>query len=100
MSKSAFDKIAAGLTDAVAIARGEADPSSYVVHIPAEIDVKAIRGKLGMTQAAFAKTYGLPAANIRDWEQGRRMPDQSARVLLKVIAAEPEAVARALAVAS
>ena len=43
MSKGAFDKIRAGLEDAIAIAQGEADPASYRVHVPAEIDVRAAR---------------------------------------------------------
>jgi hypothetical protein len=43
MSKRAFNKIAVGLSDAIAIARGEADPSTYVLHVPAEVDVKKIR---------------------------------------------------------
>lgn len=33
---------------------------------------------------------------VRNWEQGRRTPEESARVLLKVIDREPEAVLRAL----
>ncbi len=32
--KSAFEGIVAGLTDAIAIVRGEADPASYRVHYP------------------------------------------------------------------
>jgi putative transcriptional regulator len=60
-------------------------------------DVKAIRTRLGLSQAAFAKKFGLAVGNVRDWEQGRSVPDRSARVLLKVIATEPEAVVRALA---
>jgi hypothetical protein len=36
MSKKAFEKIAEGLTDAIAIAKGEADPASYQVHAPAD----------------------------------------------------------------
>jgi putative transcriptional regulator len=60
-------------------------------------DVKAIRTRLGLSQSAFAKKFGLAVGNVRDWEQGRSVPDRSARVLLKVIATEPEAVVRALA---
>jgi putative transcriptional regulator len=33
---------------------------------------------------------------VRDWEQGAHRPDQAAKVLLTVIAKEPDAVARAL----
>jgi hypothetical protein len=44
MGKKAFDKIAAGLNEALTIARGEASPAR--LYIPAEIDVKAVRAKL------------------------------------------------------
>jgi putative transcriptional regulator len=82
--------------EARAIARGEADPSTYKVHVPAEIDVKAIRQGLGMTQAEFSARYGFPLGTIRDREQGRGRPDTSARAYLLVISREPQAVERAL----
>ncbi|HEY3812619.1 MAG TPA: hypothetical protein VGL66_05300 [Caulobacteraceae bacterium] len=58
MSK-AFNKIAAGLTDAIAIAEGRADPKTYRVHVPDDIDVKAIRAKLGMTRDQFSARFGF-----------------------------------------
>jgi putative transcriptional regulator len=82
--------------EARSITRGEADPSTYKVHVPAEIDVKAIRRGLHMTQAEFSARYGFPLGTLRDWEQGKGKPDTSARVLLLVIAKEPQAVERAL----
>jgi putative transcriptional regulator len=97
MSKHAFDKIKAGLEDAIAIARGEAEQTTYRVHVPAEIDVKAIRRKLGMTQAQFAASFGFGLDAVQNWEQGRRRPEGAARAFLKVIEREPEAVRRALA---
>jgi putative transcriptional regulator len=97
MTKRAFDKIAAGARDAVAIARGEADPDSYRLHVPAEVDVKAIRASQGLSQEAFAMRYGFTLGRIRDWEQGRSRPDGPARVLLKVIEKNPEAIEQALA---
>ncbi len=96
MSKKAFDKIAAGLKEAVAISRGEADPSTYRVHVPESVDVKAIRSKIGLTQSAFASRFGFPLATVKDWEQGRRGPETTARALLTIIDREPEAVRRAL----
>ena len=56
----------------------------------------AIRAKFKLSQAAFAERYGIPVGTLRDWEQDRRQPDQTARVLLAVIEREPEAVDRAL----
>src|SRR5918994_869892 len=85
--------------EARAIALGEADPSTYRVYVPADIDVKAIRQRLKMTQAQFSARYGFPLGTLRDWEQGKGRPDTSARVLLLVISKEPEAVERALQVA-
>ena len=67
--------------------------------MPAKINVKAMRQKLGMTQEEFAIRYGLTLARVRDWEQGRSAPDGAARAYLRVIEKEPEAVDRALAVA-
>ena len=84
---------------AQAIARGEADPATYKVHVPAEVDVRAIRTKLKMSQNAFAARFGILPATLRDWEQNRRHPDGAARVLLMVIDKEPDAVTRALALA-
>src|SRR5260370_27440550 len=82
--------------EARAIARGEAKPDRYRVHVPTDIDVRGIRSQLGLSQAAFAGRFGIPQGTLRDWEQERRRPDGAARVLLLVIQEEPEAVSRAL----
>jgi len=94
MSKRAFDKIAAGLKDAIAIARGEADRASYRVHVPADVDVVRIRRKLKLSQSEFAARFGIAPGTLRDWEQKRKRPDGPARVLLMVIEREPAAVER------
>lgn len=96
MAKRAFDKIMAGLTEAVEIAEGRADPSTYRVHIPAEIDVKALRKSLGLTQEAFANQYGFSLGTVRDWEQGRTVPEPNSRAYLKAISKAPAVIARAL----
>ena len=67
------------------------------MHIPDTVDVKSVRKRLGLSQEAFAATYGFALSTMRDWEQGRRQPDRSARILLKIVEKEPEAVTRALA---
>jgi putative transcriptional regulator len=89
-------RLIAAAEEALAIARGEADPRTYRVHIPATIDTRAIRKKLKLTQAQFAARYHIPVATLRDWEQGRRVPDAPARALIAAIREEPEAVRRAL----
>ena len=82
---------------AQAIARDDADPTTYKVHVPTDVDVRAIRTKLKMSQNAFAARFGILPSTLRDWEQNRRHPDGAARVLLMVIDKEPDAVSRALA---
>jgi putative transcriptional regulator len=77
------------------IARGEADSSTYTVYIPDEVDVKAIRKSLGMTQDEFGLRYGF-GKRVRDWEQKRKRPDAATRAFLLVIQKEPDAVDRAL----
>ena len=80
-----------------AIARGEADPSTYRIHVPADVDVKTIRRRLKLTQQEFSQRFGIPQGTLRDWEQGRRRPEGPARAFLLVIQHEPKAVERALA---
>jgi putative transcriptional regulator len=89
MSK-AFDKIAGGLREAITIARGEARP--FKLHVPHEIDVRSIRDKLGMTQDAFASSFGFSPTQIRDWEQGRSRPLGGVRAYLMIIDQSPEAI--------
>ena len=92
-------KLIAAAEQGVAIARGNADPATYRLHVPAKIDVGAMRRKLGMTQEEFALKHGLTLARVRDWERKWSTPDSAARAYLKVIEKEPEAVERALATA-
>ncbi len=93
----AFSRIKAGLEDALAFADGDAGRGA--VHVPASVDVKAIRRGLGLTQAEFAANFGLGLGRVRDWEQGRTRPDGAARAYLMVIAHDHHAVERALRVA-
>ena len=83
---AAGTSILAGLQDALAHAQGETTRGqAHPVHVPDTVDVKAIRKRLGLTQAAFAQRYGFALSSIRNWEQGRRQPEGPARVLLLVI---------------
>ncbi len=90
MSKKAFSKIAEGLTEAFSIARGESKPAK--LHLPAEINVRAIRKKTGLAQDAFATAYGFTIAQIRDWEQGRSRPIGGVRAYLLIIGRDPKGV--------
>ena len=88
-----------GFQEAIAFAEGTADMSLYKVHIPPEIDVRAIRGRLGLTQQQFAIRFGFNINTLRHWEQGRRVPEGPTRAYLMVIDREPKAVEKALRIA-
>lgn len=90
---SVGDRMIEAAREAAAMARGEVLPGA-TLHPPP--DVRAIRAGLKLTQPAFAARFGLPVGTVRDWEQGRAVPDQAARVLLRVIEREPAMVERAL----
>jgi putative transcriptional regulator len=89
-------QIAADRDTAPIFSARELSRAKRVVPPPAAEDVRAIRRRLGLTQAQFAARYGFSLETIRNYEQGHRRPAGPARVLLKVIASEPDAVTRAL----
>ncbi|MEI8295676.1 MAG: type II toxin-antitoxin system MqsA family antitoxin [Alphaproteobacteria bacterium] len=61
-----------------------------------DIDVHGIRKKQHLTQAEFSRIFGFSLRTLQQWEQGRRKPHGSAKVLLKVIDYAPDVVDRAL----
>jgi len=91
----AGERMIASAREALAFAKGQQNDGCEV-HVPDEIDVKAIREKISLSQAEFAKLFGLSKRTLEHWEHGRRVPSGPARAFLTVIAREPEAVRRAL----
>jgi putative transcriptional regulator len=92
------DDIIAGLEEAILHARGAAPAALRLHQIEAtDIDPRAIRKKLRLTQEQMASFLGTSTSGYRKWEQGNRAPNGAARTLLKVMEREPEAVLRALA---
>jgi putative transcriptional regulator len=90
-------RIIRGLQDAIAHARGGIVGARVRrLRVPNDIDVRVIRQKLGLSQREFALQFGVSLGTVRHWEQERHVPDGPARVLLRVIDREPEAVKRAL----
>jgi putative transcriptional regulator len=57
---------------------------------------KTLRRALGLTQEEFAACFQISLGTLRDWEQGKAEPDQSARAYLRAIAGDAAAVQRAL----
>ncbi len=65
-------------------------------YVPPRTDVRALRERLGLSQAEFARRYLLSVRTIQQWEQEQREPSEPARVLLFAIARDPRGVARVL----
>jgi putative transcriptional regulator len=80
--------------EAVAISEGKLVPAGTLEF--EKVDVAAIRKRLDLSQAEFARRFRLSLATVRDWEQKRRTPDRIAANLLRVIDRAPQAVTEAL----
>ena len=89
-------EVAEALEEVLAHTRGETRLPCRIVDDPAAEHIVALRKRMKLTRQKFADRFGLDARAVQDWEQGRRVPDRAARVLLTVIAHDPEAVVRAL----
>ena len=89
-----FDKIKAGLEEAVAYEQGTLEVQTKkmtvrpVSHYEAE-EIKDIRIKTGMTQAIFAEFMGVSVKTVVAWESGRNHPIGSACRLLYLTKADP-----------
>jgi len=59
--------------------------------------IRMTRTKLGLSQAEFARRFGVPVGTLRDWEQARVMAPDFAIAYIKVIARHPDLVAEAVA---
>jgi putative transcriptional regulator len=77
--------------NASALASEMADAGFLAAKVAArQIDVRALRERLGLTQEQFALRYALDLDAVRNWEHKRRKPDPAAQSYLRVIARLPE----------
>jgi DNA-binding transcriptional regulator YiaG len=106
-AKSAIDDLVAGriaYIDAPAVAdydrlKREMTKQNLAAHRIElrQVDVKALRQRLGISQEAFAGRYGLDVATVRNWEQGRTTPEGPAAALLQLIDRDPDKIVALLA---
>ncbi len=90
-------EVEAALGEVLAHVRGETPLPGRIVDDPAAERILALRKRLKLSRRKFADSFGLDVRAVQEWEQGRRVPDRAARVLLTVIDNDPQAVVRALA---
>jgi putative transcriptional regulator len=90
MKKELFDELLESVREGGAILRGDRKASRSFQFD--ETDIRGLRESHGLSQSKFAALMGISVGTLRNWEQGRRKPEGSARVLLKVVEKHPEAV--------
>jgi putative transcriptional regulator len=98
MKDADFDGIMQGLREARDHLQGKG-VAGMVVHIPSDLEVARIRGRTGLSQPHFAQRIGVSVSTLRNWEQGRRVPEGPARVLLAMLDRNPGIVAEVLGAA-
>ena len=89
LPENMFDEV---LDEVRAIRRGEVQPRLHHVRVPPQVDVRAVRERIGLTQAEFARRYGFSVAAVRKWESQDRQPESAARTLLALIDHDPVAI--------
>lgn len=85
-----FSGIMAGLEEALAYEKGEAKAATIVRKrsLP-DVNPRAIRQSMNMTQREFAQLLGVSPRTIESWESGRSVPSPTAKNLLFLLSAKP-----------
>ena len=88
-----FNGIKEGLEEALAYEKGKAsaDTIARKRSLP-DVDVKAERESLDMTQKAFANVLGVSRRTVEAWETGRSTPSPTAKNLIYLISQKPDLV--------
>ena len=94
MKDKDFQDLLKSIDQARDIHKGKNKPSRVFKFDP--IKVKKIRQTLHVSQPEFAQMIGVSVGTLRNWEQGRTIPEGAARALLKVAAKRPKAVLESL----
>jgi putative transcriptional regulator len=89
------DSLLDSLNEVLGDVRGTKELKGRSVDVE-DINVHDIREKYHLTQIEFSKLFGFSLRTLQQWEQGRRKPHGSARILLKVIDYAPNVVNEAL----
>ena len=93
--RAAFSKLKAGVEDAIAYHRGTALLTVRDVELrpPRPMrakDVVAVRTRMRVSQAAFARLLNVSPRTVQAWEADARQPSDAALKLLSVAQKHPE----------
>jgi len=102
---SAFEKIRAGLQDAIDYHRGKRVLTAREVRLarPAPMrskEIVALRARLRVSQAAFARLLNVSPRTVQAWESNVRTPSDAALKLLHVAKRHPEVLLEDLGAAA
>ncbi|MCX6361688.1 MAG: helix-turn-helix domain-containing protein [Armatimonadetes bacterium] len=94
------DDLLAGLQEGLAWARGETDLRVSRLDLPAPPpaytpeQIRAIRGRSGLSQGQFSLYLSISAKTLQSWEQGLRRPSPMSSRFLQVIDQAPDVLLR------
>jgi putative transcriptional regulator len=91
VNEQAFQDLLQSVRDMGRHLRGEAVPGVRVIRWP-EPDVKAIRQTTGLSQSEFAELIGVTTKTVRGWETRQVQPSGPARILLRIVERNPDAL--------
>ena len=93
MSNEFYDDLSLSLNQALAIAKGDVEPSrQFSYDMP---DIKLIRAKTGLSQQQFADKLNISSRTLQNWEQGTRNPTGAAVTLMRLLDKQPDLIAEA-----
>jgi putative transcriptional regulator len=90
MKDELFDELVASVKEGAKILHDKKE-AARTFHYD-RLDIRRIREKYNLTQEQFAAMLGINVGTLRNWEQGRRVPEGPAMVLLRVADKFPQAV--------
>jgi putative transcriptional regulator len=96
VSKSAFERLRAGLLEAKDYIEGKPTRVRQTHIAVTNEDMRAVRRQLKLTQSEFAPLVGMSVSGLRKIEQGQRRVQGALATLVHVMRREPEAVLRAI----
>jgi putative transcriptional regulator len=85
-----FNELLDSVEEGGAILRGEIRPARTFVMDASSI--RGIRERYNLSQGKFASRLGISVGTLRNWEQGRRVPEGPAARLLQVASEHPDIV--------
>ena len=53
-------------------------------------DIQEIRERIKLSQSVFARILNVSSSSVRQWEQGKRTPSGSTKVLLELLRRDPK----------